>query len=131
LIDIERLALIHALARIGIAFTWAWHGLIPKLLFVSPDEQAMLVAFGLPVTILPAIGILQLAVAIATIVLWRWRPFFLLNALVMAVVLIGIALRSPSYIGAAFTPVTLNAGMIFLSIIGYCASGSRPRYTTP
>src|SRR5579864_1239960 len=32
-----RMAWIHALARFGIAFSWLWQGLVPKLLFVSID----------------------------------------------------------------------------------------------
>src|SRR6266700_1157845 len=28
-----RMASIHALARLGIAFTWMWQGLVPKLMF--------------------------------------------------------------------------------------------------
>ncbi len=35
-----RLSLIHALSRLGIAFTWLWQGLVPKLLFAHPDEGA-------------------------------------------------------------------------------------------
>jgi DoxX-like family len=121
-----RMAFIHACARLGIGFVWAWQGLMPKLLFPSADERSMMTAAGLPVALLPLIGVLELAFAAATIVFWRWRPFFLLNALAMCGALAVVALHSPSYLVAAFNPLTLNMAMILLSLIGYLASSELP-----
>jgi hypothetical protein len=121
-----RLALIHAVARLGMAFIWLWQGLVPKLLFPSADERAMTVAAGLPVGLVPVFGVAELAFAALALVLWRWRPFFLLNILAMAVALIAVALHSPSYLVAAFNPVTLNTGMALLSIIGYITAAELP-----
>jgi hypothetical protein len=121
-----RMASIHALARLGIAFTWLWQGLVPKLLFASADEQAMIVAAGLPITLLPAVGVLEIVFAAATLGLWRWRSLFLLNALFMALALIAVAFQSRSYLVAAFNPVTLNVGMVLLSIIGYYSAAELP-----
>jgi hypothetical protein len=121
-----RMAFIHACARLGIGFVWAWQGLMPKLLFPSSDERSMMTAAGLPVALLPLIGVLELAFAAATIVFWQWRPFFLLNALAMCGALAVVALHSPSYLVAAFNPLTLNMAMILLSLIGYLASSELP-----
>jgi hypothetical protein len=121
-----RMTVIHAVARLGIAFTWMWQGLVPKLLFANPDEKAMIVAAGLPLTLLPTIGALELVFAAAALVLWRWRPLFIVNALFMMGALVSVGLRSPVYLAAAFNPVTLNAGMILLSIIGYLAGAKIP-----
>jgi hypothetical protein len=121
-----RMALIHALARFGIAFTWLWQGLVPKLLFANVDERAMIVGAGLPLGFLPAIGLLELAFAVLTLGLWRWRPFFLLNGLAMAGALLAVALKSPSYLAGAFNPVTLNVAVAILSIIGYFAAAETP-----
>ena len=121
-----RMSLIHALARLGIAFTWMWQGLVPKLLFPSLDEQAMISAAGLPLTLLPAIGAFELVFAAATLCLWRWRPFFLVNSFLMLGALIAVSLQSPSYLTAAFNPVTLNVGMILLSAVGYVSAAELP-----
>lgn len=121
-----RMALIHACARLGIAFTWLWQGLVPKLIFVSVDEQAMIAAAGLPIRLLPAIGALELVFAAATLLFWRWRPLFFLNVLVMVGALVAVGLQSPSYFVAAFNPVSLNVGMILLSIIGYFSAAELP-----
>ena len=71
-----RMSAIHAAARLGIAFTWMWQGLVPKLLFPSVDEKTMLAAAGLPIALVPAIGAAEVVFALATLCLWRWRPLF-------------------------------------------------------
>ncbi len=121
-----RMTLIHALARLGVAFTWLWQGLLPKLLFPSIDERRMIAAAGLPLRLLPVIGVLELAFAAAALGLWRWRPFFLWNVLAMALALLAVAFQSPSYLVSAFNPVTLNLAMIVLSIIGYLSAAEIP-----
>ncbi len=121
-----RMAIIHALARLGIAFVWLWQGLIPKLVFVSADEQAMLASSGLSHRFLPVIGVIELLFAVATITLWRWRPLFLLNASVMIAALLAVALHSPTYLVAAFNPVTLNVTLILLSLVGYFSALNLP-----
>jgi hypothetical protein len=121
-----RMALIHALARLGIAFTWLWQGLVPKLLFANADERAMLGAAGLPLKFLPAIGVLELAIAAVALGLWRWRPFFLLNTVAMVAALIAVGLQSPAYLVGAFNPVTLNIGVVVLSAIGYFSGAEIP-----
>jgi len=121
-----RMASIHAVARLGIAFIWLWQGLVPKLLFASADEKAMMAGAGLPLSLLPVIGALELVFAIATLALWRWRILFLLNILAMTMALIAVALQSPVYLAAAFNPVTLNVGMVLLSIAGYLSAAELP-----
>ena len=122
----RRMASIHAVARLGIAFTWIWQGLLPKLIFPSLDEKAMMAAAGLPLSLLPVIGLTELALAAATLFCWRRRSFFVANSLLMAAALIAVGLRSPSYLVAAFNPVTLNLGMILLSVIGYLSAKNLP-----
>lgn len=121
-----RFSLIHAFARLGVAFIWLWQGLIPKLLFPSRDEVAMLEAVGLPIGSLFFIGIFELILAAACLALWRWRGFFLLNVLAMVGALATVALSSPAYLVAAFNPVTLNIATIMLSLIGYLSAADLP-----
>ena len=121
-----RMASIHALCRLGIAFIWLWHGLVPKLLFANADEQILIARAGLPPSLLPAIGILEVGFAVATLALWRWRPLFLWNAVFMIVALVQVALQSSSYLSAAFNPVSLNAAMVLLSVVGYLSAKELP-----
>jgi DoxX-like family len=121
-----RMASIHAVARLGIAFTWLWQGLVPKLLVPSLDEKAMVAAAGLRLSLLPVVGVAELALAAATLLCWRWRWFFVANSALMVSALLAVGLRSPSYIVAAFNPVTLNLGMVLLSIVGYLSAADMP-----
>jgi hypothetical protein len=121
-----RMAAIHALARAGIGFVWLWQGLLPKLLFPSPDERAMIAASGLPAAAVSWAGAAEIAFAVATFALWRWRPWLLWNAAAMAAALAAVALRSPSYLVAAFNPVSLNLAVALLAVAGYLAAADAP-----
>ncbi len=119
-------ALIHATARITIAFIWLWHGLIPKLIFRQSDERAMLAQSGLPVQWLPWIGALEIALGFLVLFTWNRRVVFIANALLMVAALLAVAVKSPDYLWAAFNPVTLNLAVIALSLVGFVASRSLP-----
>jgi peptidoglycan biosynthesis protein MviN/MurJ (putative lipid II flippase) len=43
---------------------------------------------------------------------------FTVNVVLMAAALVGVAVRSPEYVTAAFNPVTLNVCMIALAVVG-------------
>jgi uncharacterized membrane protein YphA (DoxX/SURF4 family) len=120
------LALIHATARITLAFIWIWHGLIPKLIFRQADERAMLVQAGLPVQWLPWIGAAEVILGLLVLFTWNRRAVFITNALLMVAALIAVAVKSPDYLWAAFNPVTLNLAVIALCIVGFVASRSLP-----
>jgi DoxX-like family len=121
-----RMALMHACARGCVAFIWLWQGIIPKLMFPSTDEKAMISAAGLSAGMLPAIGAAEALLGILALFLWRWRPFFVINAVLMLGALLSVALQSPSYLFAAFNPVTLNVAMIILSALGYLSANELP-----
>jgi len=121
-----RLSAINACARVAIAFIWLWQGLLPKLIFNNADEQLMMAASHLPVTLIPIVGGIEVAIAACAILSWRRRSFFLFNIAAMVVALAGVAFASPEYLVGAFNPVTLNLAMITLSLIGYIAAAELP-----
>jgi hypothetical protein len=120
------LSLIHATARAAIAAIWVWQGLVPKLIYRSIDEQAMLAQAGLPVVLVPWVGGLEIAVGLAFLWAWRWRGAFVANIGLMVLALIAVAVNSPAYLKAAFNPVTLNLAMIALSVVGWIAARKLP-----
>ncbi len=113
--------LIYSLARLTVSFVWLWHGLVPKLLFHNADELAMLHESGLGAAALPFIGVAEVLVGLAGLLLWRWRPYLLLTSGAMLLALAAVALRSPLYLQAAFNPVTLNLSVFALGLIGWWA----------
>jgi hypothetical protein len=121
-----RFSAIHACSRVAIALIWLWQGLLPKLLFNDADERAMMAASHLATRLVPIIGVIEIAIAACAIFSWRSRSFFLLNIVAMVVALASVAITSPSYLVAAFNPVTLNLAMIALSAVGYTAAAEIP-----
>lgn len=121
-----QLSTIHALSRLSIAFVWLWQGLLPKLVFNSGDERAMMAASHLPTGLVPLVGLVEIAIAVLAITSWRRRSFFLFNIAAMAVALANVTITSPLYLVGAFNPVTLNLAMIVLSVIGYIAAAEIP-----
>ncbi len=120
------LSIAHAIARVSIASIWIWHGLVPKLLHANGDERRMLAEAGASLRWLPWIGAAEILFAIVILFGWKRRSLFLVNAALMVLATIAVALKSPEYLTAAFNPVTLNLAMIALSLIGWFVSGSLP-----
>ncbi len=120
------MAAMHALARISMAFIWIWHGLIPKLLFHNFDERLMLAQAGLPSAALPWIGAGEVFFGLLLLALWRARWLFPANAALMLFALLAVAVRSPSYLTAAFNPVTLNLAVVALAAVGWISSRALP-----
>lgn len=125
----NRLATVHAVARVTLALVFLWHGLVPKLLAHHADEVALLRDGGLSAAAadrgVTLLGLGEITFALVLLATWRIRAIFPLVAAAMVVVTIGTGLHSPRYIPAAFTPVTLNLCVAALAIIGWYASEPR------
>nr|MCU0228732.1 DoxX-like family protein [Bryobacterales bacterium] len=122
----RRAALLHAVARLGIAFIWLWQGAAPKLWAQHPDEVYLLNASGLSITWLPLVGVVELMIAALAVLTWRWRGFFWWNIAAMVAALLSVAVNAPQYLVAAFNPVTLNAAVIALALVGILAHPLAP-----
>lgn len=120
------LALIYALARLSVASIFVWHGLVPKLLYHHIDEQRMLLQSGVPAalvrTALNALGTAEVLFGALLLLTWRRRSLFLFTAVLMLLATVAVAARSPAYLPAAFTPVTLNLATAALAIVGWLAA---------
>lgn len=116
-----RAALVHGLARVGIAAIFAWHGLVPKLLGPDPIERSMMAAAAMPpdlvVAALRAMGTAELVFAVILLVMWHRAAPARVALTFAAAATVVTALTSPALVGAAFTPVTLNLGLGLLAAI--------------
>ena len=86
----------------------------------------MMIEAGLSLALLPLVGVGEALIGVAGLVLWNWRSYFVVNVLLMFVTLGSVAVTSPWYLKGAFNPVTLNTGMIVMSIVGYLAAAGMP-----
>jgi uncharacterized membrane protein YphA (DoxX/SURF4 family) len=120
------LSAIHAIARIALAFVWIWHGLVPKLLFHHIDERTMLTQSGLSLYWLPWIGAVEILFGILVFCTWSRRAIFAISGALMILATIVISIKSPTYLKAAFNPVTLNLTVLAICIVGWLASRTLP-----
>ena len=116
-----RSALIHALARIALAFVFIYQGIVPKLLARDAIEVALLAAGGVPPHLMSIaislLGIAETLLGLCLIALWRSRwPLFVTLALMVAATATVIVL-GPSYLTAAFNPVSLNVAVASIAVI--------------
>jgi len=120
----------HAVARVGLATIFAYHGLVPKILVHNPDEAAMLQDVGVPPETLQTLvlffGIGEMAFAICLLAFWRsrWPPLITVAFAVLAT--IGVAFGSPRYLGAAFNPVSLNLAILCLGVVDLLSLADLP-----
>jgi uncharacterized membrane protein YphA (DoxX/SURF4 family) len=116
-----RQSLIHGVSRVALAFVFAYHGLVPKLMGPDPDEISMLRDAGIAEPYLAlavrAFGIAEIMLALCLLVCWRRRwPAWICLALMIAATA-GVALTSPRYLRAAFNPLSLNVAVACLAAI--------------
>jgi hypothetical protein len=125
-----RQALTYAISRSVVAFIWIYHGLIPKIVFADPDESSMLLSAGFSADHLgmvrASIGLFEAVIGLVMLLAWNARSFFSLTILLMIAALFAVAIQAPGYLVGAFNPVTLNLGMIALSVIGLLSGKNLP-----
>ncbi len=116
----QKIIVIETWARFTVAFIFAYHALVPKLLWVSSTEVLMIEANSLPWAtqwVIYAGAGFDLLIALL-IVLFRQRrwPILLAGAALIAL-LANVALFSPQLLVEAFNPVTLNIAGLVLCVI--------------
>ena len=122
--------LIYSLTRLTIAFIWFYHGLIPKLLYRSPDELGMLSVTGmrassvLSMTLLA--GWLEIGFALVLIVFWRARWPLWVTIVAMFAATLGVGISLPGYLHKAFDPLTFNLAVAVLAACGLLTAPNLP-----
>lgn len=124
----RRLAQIAWLARLALAVVFIWHGLAPKILWLSPDEVAMIAVHGLPdhplfapplIAAVGGIAEILLGVLLLTVRRQRW-PFLVAGA-VLLVLLLDVVLLSPHLLIQAFNPLSTNLAALALCAVAWLA----------
>ncbi len=125
-----RAAVVHVIARLGLAFTFAYHGLVPKLLGRDAIEVGLLLNAGVPAggvdAALIVLGFAEIALAASLLVFWHRRWPALLGGAFAVVATVGVVLTSPQHLGSAFNPLTLNLGIACLAAIDALALPDAP-----
>ncbi|WP_397453224.1 DoxX-like family protein [Pseudomonas sp. NA-150] len=112
---------VHWLARGSLAFMFAYHGLVPKLIALSPGERVLLQAHGLErfEWLSQAAGVAELVLAAMLLFVPRLSWPLPLTALILLGLLMDVAVMQPSMLIDAFNPVTLNVAGLALCAIAW------------
>lgn len=123
------LARINWIARGGLAFVFAYHGLVPKLLWLSADERSMMQAHGIEQVQLFATlaGVAEIALALWIVLSPRSAWPLAVAATALTGLLVDVAVVSPAMLSAAFNPVSLNvAGLALCAVAWHACQRNAP-----
>jgi hypothetical protein len=118
---VNTLARINWIARGGLAFMFGYHGLVPKLLWLSPGERTMIQAHGIDQVELFATlaGIGEIALALWIVLAPRSSWPLGVAAAALLGLLLDVAMINPSMLKDAFNPVSLNVAGIALCAVAW------------
>ena len=109
-----------AIARLALGLVFLYHGLVPKLLFLSPDEVRMIEAHGWLLStqrIAEVAGAAEIVLALAILLLRRSRWPLWLAAAALLGLLVDVVLFAPELLLGAFNPVSTNVAALALCAI--------------
>ena len=116
--EAKLLARIHAAARAVLAFVFIYHGLVPKILWLSPTEAALAGAHGLYAPIIsPIAGVGEILLGGALLLFKRTLVPVYAAIASLVVLLLDVAIMMPALLTEAFNPVTLNLAVIFIGYV--------------
>ncbi len=131
-VSLER-SLVHAVARMTLVLIFFHQGLVPKLIFRSPDELSMLSDAGEPAHLLglmlAVLGIVEIGWALTIAFLGDFRWLLAFTSLGMVGAIVAISIRSPTHLTTAFNPVSLNLSVVALCLVAWLTSADRPSAT--
>jgi uncharacterized membrane protein YphA (DoxX/SURF4 family) len=119
---LNTLTRINWIARGGLAFMFAYHGLVPKLLWLSAGERTMIQAHGISQVELFAnlAGVGEIALALWLLFAPRSAWPIAIAATALTGLLLDVAIVNPSMLREAFNPVSLNvAGLALCAVAWY------------
>lgn len=124
----NQLAQIAWVARLALALVFIWHGLVPKILWLSPDEVAMISAHGLPANgvFAPEViarlgGIVEIMLGLLLVGVRRRRWPLLMAGAVLILLLLDVLLLSPHLLVQAFNPLSTNLAALALCAVAWLA----------
>ena len=109
------------LSRFVLGFSWIYHGLFPKLLFLAPLELEMSGSIGLSesntLLLIRFAGVSEILFGILLLVFYKRAALLYLNITALLALLFFVLIMTPQLIVEAFNPVTTNLPLIVLSLV--------------
>lgn len=116
---------INWIARGGLAFMFAYHGLVPKLLWLSAGERLMIQSHGIDQVELFAnmAGVGEIALGLWILLAPRSVWPLGIAATALLGLLLDVAIINPSMLKEAFNPVSLNVAGVALCAVAWNCRG--------
>lgn len=114
--EMQLLSKINSIARYTLAFVFVYHGLVPKILWLSPIEASLSNAHNLDAVVAsPLAGVLEIILALS-ILLFKNSLIPVYFAITLLIVfLLDVMVIMPSLLIEAFNPVTINLASIVIA----------------
>ncbi len=114
---------VNLISRVLLGFLFIYHGLVPKILWLSAAEIHLVEVSGIGISatvISPLAGISEILLGCAIIFLRKLDVVIYAAAGALLGLLAYVAIMSPSYLAEAFNPVTTNIlgmGLCYLILL--------------
>ncbi|MFZ3577265.1 DoxX-like family protein [Virgibacillus sp. DJP39] len=116
-------------------FVWVYHGLVPKLLAMHPEELSMITSV-LPLSIsdstfiVSIVGILEVLFGIFWLIYPNKYRLYQLQIILFPLLTLGAVLADQNYLTHPFNPLTFNISLLALSVVGLLNSKDMPTAKT-
>lgn len=105
-------------------FIWMYHGLVPKITHVHPEEISMMTNV-LPMqlqtarTLTVLIGIGEAIFGLGLVIARQKRKWYILQMIAFPILGFSAILSNPDYLAHPFSPLTFNLALLALSVLGF------------
>lgn len=111
----------NQIARLIISFSWIYHGLIPKLIWIAPLEKKITASLGFSeewsVWVTRSAGVAEILFGVIFFIFYKNKTINQLNILALVGLLGFVTIFNTQLLGEAFNPVTTNLSLIAFSVI--------------
>ncbi|QCR32458.1 DoxX-like family protein [Lysinibacillus sp. SGAir0095] len=116
-------------------FIWIYHGLIPKLIYMHPEEIFIVknlipISYDTAYFIVKATGIVEVILGLFWLLYKKKRNLFAIQIIIFPILTITAVVANPNALFHPFNPVTFNLSLLFISLIGFFMSKNVPSATT-
>ncbi|MGX5174608.1 DoxX-like family protein [Aliikangiella sp. IMCC44653] len=115
-------------SRLLLGFLFIYHGLVPKILWLSPQETHLVQLSGLSLSaeiVSPISGIVEIALGASILLFPESKVPIYLAAIALLCLLFYVCVVSPFYLVQAFNPVTTNILGLGLCYLALFSSNTR------
>ena len=124
----RNLVKINIISRYGLAFVFFYHGLVPKIIWLSSIEHSLVMAHNidLSASVISTVGgVFEILLACAITFFTRSLLAVYVAALLLVILLVDVVLVMPELLIEAFNPVSINTAALVLCYVVYLSQAQQ------